>query len=283
MIKDIAINKLLQSSIGDKLYQIEKITDQFYAYYATIIEKQDEVGLNGIKSATILTFSILGKIGSGKKPSQFNRDDWKDIAKNIADKAILSSNQSYSLYIFSLYETYIRSSIGMIQYLVLPETVDVVNALADELQDKAEDLTSGRITEVKYTEDCLWISLEAMIKLLACTAMLTGNKNKGEYAQAIASFAFEYGRLMLYSRELEIVEGFIASQQEMDEILSGRYDAYLEALQKESAQFYTLLDNAFSPDYRSAFLQSILLAKAIGVKEEDILANNKEIDDFFLA
>ncbi len=283
MIKDIAINTLVQSSVGDKLYQAEKIADQFYAHYATIMENQDEVGLKGIKVVTILTFSILGKIGSGKKPSQFDRNDWKDIANNVADNGILSSDQSYSVYIFSLYEKYIRYSIGMIKTLVLPETVNVVNVLADELQDKAKDLKLGRITEVKYREDCLWISLEAMIKLLASTAMLTRNKNKGEYAQAVASFAFEYGRLMLYSRELEIVEGFIASQQEMDEMLRVRYDAYLESLQKESSEFYTLLDNAFSPDYRSAFLQSILLAKVIGVKEEEILTTNENIDDFFLA
>ena len=283
MIKDIAINTLVQSSVGDKLYQAEKIADQFYAHYATIMENQDEVGLKGIKVVTILTFSILGKIGSGKKPSQFDRNDWKDIANNVADNGILSSDQSYSVYIFSLYEKYIRYSIGMIKTLVLPEAVNVVNVLADELQDKAKDLKLGRITEVKYREDCLWISLEAMIKLLASTAMLTRNKNKGEYAQAVASFAFEYGRLMLYSRELEIVEGFIASQQEMDEMLRVRYDAYLESLQKESSEFYTLLDNAFSPDYRSAFLQSILLAKVIGVKEEEILTTNENIDDFFLA
>lgn len=246
------------------------------------MEKQDEVGFVGIKVTTILTFSILGKIGRGKKPSQFDRDDWEDIAKSVDGHAILSSNQTYSVLIFDLYEKYIRYSIGMIKSLVLPETVEAVNTLADELQNKATDLASGRISEVKYTEDCLWISLEAMMKLLASTVMITGDKNKGEYAQVMASFAFEYGRSMLYSRELEIVNDFIASQQEMDAILKTRYGGYLEALQKETDQFYALLDNAFSTNYRSAFLQSILLAKSIGLKGEEILANNEDIDAFFL-
>ena len=58
-----------------------------------------------------------------------------------------------------------------------------------------------------------------MIKLLASTVSLFGDSEKTEYAQAIASYAFEYGRLMLYSREQEIVNQFLESQEQMDAAL----------------------------------------------------------------
>ena len=69
---------------------------------------------------------------------------------------------------------------------------------------------------------------------------------------------------------------------ELDAELEQKYAAYLEDLQKESQQFYTLIDNAFAPNFRDAFLHSILLAKTVGVKEEEILASTEDIDSFFL-
>lgn len=153
---------------------------------------------------------------------------------------------------------------------------------ADELHNKAEALAAGYISEVTYIEECLWISLEAMIKLLACTATLYGDQRVTDLTQALASYAFEYGRLMLYSRELEIVNQFIESQYQLDAELEQKYSAYLEDLQKESEKFCMLIDNAFVPNFRDAFLHSVLLAKAAGVKKEEILSTTEDIDSFFL-
>ena len=75
---------------------------------------------------------------------------------------------------------------------------------------------------------------------------------------------------------------FIESQYQLDAELEQKYAAYLEDLQKESHQFYTLIDNAFAPNFRDSFLHSILLAKTAGVKEEEILSSTEDIDSFFL-
>ena len=169
-----------------------------------------------------------------------------------------------------------------IEETISKETAASINGLADELNSKADALSSGYISEVTYIEDCLWISLEAMIKLLACTVALYGDQRITDFAQAFASLAFEYGRLMLYSRELEIVNQFVESQYQLDAELEQKYVAYLEDLKKESQQFYTLIDNAFAPNFRDAFLHSVHLAKATGVKEEDILSSTEDIDAFFI-
>lgn len=254
------------------------IQSHFYA----ILEKQDELDLTSAKAATIATFAILRKIAEGKSPSKFEADDWKDIAVVVSKFAILPSDQEYSVFIFSLFERYIRCSTGLITGVVPSKIIDTINALADELHHNTELLRNGIITEVKYTEDCLWITLEAMVKLLASATALMGDKRITDFSQAVASLAFEYGRLMLYRREQEIVNQFIISQYQLDEELEHKYTLFLAELNNQAEQFYLLVENAFVPNFRDAFLQSILLAKAAGVRDEDILSCREEIDNFFL-
>ena len=282
LLKDLALNQLMNSRLGDQLQHAMHIFDKVQEHYVALSEKQDEMGMTGIKAVTILTFAILRKIADGKMPSQLDGQDWKEIAATVDQYAVLMDDQQYSVFIFSLYERYIRHSVMQIEEIISKETADVINTLADELHGKADALRAGYISEVTYIEDCLWISLEAMIKLIACTAYLRGDQQIADFAQALASYAFEYGRMMLYSRELEIVNQFIESQYQLDAELEQKYAAYLEDLQKESQQFYTLIDNAFVPNFRDAFLHSILLAKATGVKAEEILSTTEDIDSFFL-
>ena len=281
-LKNLALDQLLHTPVGEKLGQaiemIQVVQNHFYA----ILEKQDELDLTSAKAATIATFAILRKIAEGKSPSKFEADDWKDIAAVVAKFAILPSDQQYSVFIFSLFERYIRCSTGLIKGVVPSKIIDTINALADELHHNTELLRNGIITEVKYTEDCLWIALEAMVKLLASATALMGDKRNTDLSQAVASLAFEYGRLMLYRREQEIVNQFIISQYQLDEELEQKYTLFLAELNNQVEQFYLLVENAFVPNFRDAFLQSTLLAKAAGVRDEDILSCREEIDNFFL-
>ena len=282
MLKDLALDQLMKSPVGEKLQQAMQIFQTVQNHYVALVEKQDEMGMTGIKATTILTFAILKKIADGKKPSELDAQDWKDIAAAVSKYAVLNDDQQYSVFIFSLYERYIRCSVTQIEENISEKTANCIYSLADELNGKAAALSAGYISEVAYIEDCLWICLEAMIKLLACTATLYGDERVTEFTQALASYAFEYGRLMLYNRELEIVNQFIESQYQLDADLEKKYAAYLEDLQKESEKFCALIDNAFAPDFREAFLHSVRLAKAVGVKEEEILSTADDIDFFFL-
>ena len=281
-LKNLALDQLLNTPVGEKLGQametIQVVQNHFYA----ILEKRGEQELTGGKAATIATFAILRKIAEGKSPSKFEADDWKDIAGAVSKYAILPSDQEYSVFIFTLFERYIRCSAELIKGVVPSKIIDTINALADELHNNAELLRNGIITEVKYTEDCLWAALEAMVKLLASATALMGDKRITDFSQAVASFAFEYGRLMLYRREQEIVNQFIISQYQLDEELEHKYTLFLAELNNQAEQFYLLVENAFVPNFRNAFLQSILLAKAAGVRDEDILSCREEIDSFFM-
>lgn len=278
----LPIELFANTPIGEKLQRAVQIINTVQTHYAAFIEKQDEAGMTGIKAITVMTFAILGKISQGKTPSCFADEDWKDIAKTVSEYAVLKTDTEYSIFIFNLYERYIRFSAAYTEGSVLPETTAAVFALADELKANENKLKSGKISEAEYIEACLWISLEAMIKLLASTASLSGSTEIAELTQALASYAFEYGRLMLFSREREIINEYIESQYILDAALEKKYNDYLEDLKARSEEFCMLINNAFADNFRSAFLQSVILAKSAGVSSKDILKSTDEIDDFFL-
>lgn len=277
-----ALEQLMKTSAGEKLQQALQLIQTMQEHLTALSEKEEAPSVTGAKAATVLTLAVWKKIASGKRPSSFNQKDWKEIGRAVSEYAILPDGEQYSIFVFQLYEKYIRASAEMIARFATSETVEAIMKLAYELHSKEELLKSGRLSETAYTEDCLWISLEAMIKLIASAASMFCGQQAAEFAQALTSCAFEYGRLMLYRKEQALVTQFIESQYCLDEELEKQYAAYLSELEAQSKQFYALVDHAFAPDFRTAFLHSILLAEAAGVKEPEILSSTDDIDLFFL-
>ena len=276
------LEQLMKMPAGEKLQQALQLIQTLQKHLAAMSEKEEAASVTGAKVATVLTLAVLKKIASGKSPSSFDTEDWKELGHAVSEYGILLDGEQYSIFVFQLYEKYIRASAEMIARLASPETVKAIMKLADELHSKETLFRSGALSEVTYTEDCLWISLDAMMKLIASAASMFCGQQATEFAQALASCAFEYGRLMLYRKEQALVTQFIESQHRLDEELEKQYAAYLSELEAQSKQFYALIDHAFAPDFRTAFLHSILLADAAGVKKSEILSSTEDIDSFFL-
>ena len=279
-IESLAINQLMQSPVGDKFQTAMCIFEKVQKNLTALAEKQDD-GIN-TKIVTIMTFSIMKQYTNGKKLSDFNTEVWKEIANDISEYAILQDDQKYSQFVFHMYEQYIRQSVTQIEGVASENTVIAITSLADELCRNSEKLNSEQINEATYIESCLWICLEAMIKLIAAMNLLITDKDYADFVQALASYAFEYGRYTLYKREQELVNEFMQSQYELDKILEEKYTAYINDLEVQASQFYTLIDNAFAPDFRNSFLYSISLAQTSGVKDTEILTNIEDIDSFFI-
>lgn len=280
--KQLAIKQLMKTPVGEKLQQAVQLVQSIQEHLAALSEREEAPSVTGAKAVTILTFAVLKKIADGKNPSSFDTEDWKELAYVTLEYTTFLDGEKYSVFVFQLYEKFIRAYAELIGGFASYEAVGAIEKLADELHSKEELFKNGDLPEVMYTEDCLWISLEAMVKLLASTVYLFRSQQVSEFTQAFASCAFEYGRLMLYRKEQMLVEQFIESQYRLDEELEEKYAEYLSELEAKSEQFYILIDHAFAPDFRTAFLHSILLANAAGVKESDILSSAEDIDSFFL-
>ena len=282
-VAQFALEQLMKTPAGERLQQALQLIQTMQEHLAALSAKEEAPSVTGAKAATVLTLAVLKKIASGKTPSSFNKEDWEELGHAVSEYAILLDGEQYSIFIVQLYEKYIRSSAEMIARLASPETVKAIISLADELRSKEILFRNGQLSEVAYTEDCLWISLEAMIKLIASAASMFCGQQAAEFTQALTSCAFEYGRLMLYRKEQMLISQFTESQYRLDEDLEKQYAEYLAELEEQSKQFYALIDHAFAPDFRTAFLHSILLANAAGVKESEILSSTEDIDSFFLS
>ena len=280
-LSNIAIDYFLKTKLGQKLdIAMQTIQDRLntlQTYANAMAEKDEDISTTSLKVLTVMTFAILQRIGQGQDLKSFSKEDWKDILSETGQISILLDEQKYTVFVFMLYEKYIRYSADCLSEFY-PEKAQRINLVADELKQEHIKFYDGLISEPIYVEDCLWISLDAMIKLLASCSYLSHDGKDGELSMAL----FEFARLKYYQEEYKIVQEYIDSQYQMDDQLQLRYDSFLKKLQLESEQYQKLIDNAFSPNFREAFLGSIALAKASGVEQKEILTSISDVDDYFL-
>lgn len=78
------------------------------------------------------------------------------------------------------------------------------------------------------------------------------------------------------------MKAYIENQYRLDEELEEQWEQYINELQMYSENFKGLIDAAFTTDIHEALVNSAALARAAGVKEEEILSSTEDIDDFFM-
>ena len=285
-IQDILIDEFLSSPTGQLLQKamrtIENVQENLYA----LATSEDSGKLKLLKIGTVLQIFLVDTLASGKRPNELETEDWKRIAEKVSQYAILGTEQQYSEFVFTLYANYIDISVKALNLIASEQSTSSIGKLSAEIRSKTETLQNGEITETAYVEDCLWLSLEAMIKLLATylSAKLGPiiGEDRAQLLQAVSNLAFEYGRYVLYAKEQAILEEYIRNQHVLDEQLQAKYDAFLAELQENADQFNHLIDIAFSGNLHESLLQSAALARAAGVKEEEILKSVDDIDAFFM-
>ena len=277
------INKLLNSPVGESLNNIIAAIENINKIIDCFDADEEEKKLIETKAVTIALITILRKKAEGKDITEFKDEDWKDIVGNVAEFAIFMPGDQYSICVFELFEKYILKSAEIIKEFIPEKAYDAIVGLADELHTNMDMFQNGEVDEVRFTEDSLWIALEAMFKLLqAYFVSFVKNETVAEFSNALSDFAFEYGRLMMYKREQVIYTELVEAQYVLDEELKEKYICYVEELKKQTEQFFSLIESAFVDNYREAFLKSVMLAQMAGVNEEQILKCKEDMDSFFL-
>lgn len=279
-LKEFVIDELANSPVGKKLKQV---MDTVYALQKGLFKSEDGGKLQLLKIGTVVQLLFIDVLASGKTSKDLSKEDWKNIAEKVSKYAILEEGQSYSEFVFTLYADYINLSVkGLHARGVSKENAASVKEIADEIRKLTKQFHSEKITEVDYVDQCLWLSLEAMIKCLSMSLTVLIGPEFSQFTQAVSQLAFEYGRYVMYSREQAILEEYLNNQRVLDENLQKEYAAYLDEVNKIAEKFQSLVDDAFSVDIREALEESVALAKAAGVKEDELLKTTEEIDDFFM-
>ncbi len=281
LVASLEIEDLLRLPSAEELKKaialIKKTQNDLY-----LLVTDDDSGLMKLKIGTALTIAVLRKIAEGKKPKDFSKTDWAEIADTVAEQAVRMDGEDYTLFVFGLYADYIQWSASLYKGKISDDKEESIEHLAEDLRSKSKALKAGEITEPQYVEDCLWISLEAMVKLLSSLVYLTRFRQAGDAVEAAAMFSFEYGRLMLYSKEQALLSEYLRKQEQLDQGLMERFASFKYELAAESERFDELIRRAYDPGFRNDLMASIELAAAAGVNSREILKSEEEIDSFFL-
>ncbi len=282
LIKDITIEYLKDTCIGENLQKamqgISKVQETAQAY----VNDDSPDHLKIMRAGTVAAFAIVSKVAEGKPIKEFDNQDWKDIANKISKYAVLPDGRAYSIGIFRVYANYVDISVSVLKKSGISEKkCDAISLIADEVRDLSNQVSVDKIPETAYTEKCLWLLLEAMIKLIASYSEIVVGEDLAEFHQSVSMLAFEYGRYTLYKQELKIVNQYLMHQEEVDAELENGLEVFRNALDERSKEFNGLISEAFDPDIAKRLMASVNLARSVGVKESEILDSTKKIDDFF--
>ena len=280
--QEIAIDELRNSPAGIKISQAMETVAAVQRNLCALAESEDSTQLNLLKIGTVFQIFLVDKLASGADPKKMKPEEWGGIASKVSQYAVLEEGQSYSDFVFSLYADYIDLSAKGLSKFISEETLASIKGISSAIRSKTELLRGEAISESAYVDDCLWLSLEAMVKLLSSSLTMLIGAEYSQLAQAVSQLAFEYGRYVLYAKEQAILTAYIENQYVLDEQLRQQYDAFRAELSKQAERFNQLIEQAFSSNIRESLMQSAELARAAGVKEEDILTSIEDIDAFFM-
>lgn len=281
-VQDIAIDTLMRSPAAEDLRRAMETIATAQEHILALARSDDTTKLKLVKIATVFQIFLIDTLASGKKIKELTEEDWKAIASKVSQYAVLGSDEQYSEFVFMMYADYIDVSADSLQNIASEQSVAAIKELSVSIRYNSDQFRAGELAEVDYIEGCLWISLEAMIKLLSCYLTSGFAKEFSYFAQAASQLAFEYGRIALFSKEQALLKAYIENQYRLDEELEGRWEQYINELQMYSENFKGLIDAAFSANIHEALVNSAALARAAGVKEEEILSSTEDIDDFFM-
>lgn len=282
IFKNLTYELLNNTQIGEYLKKavscMQRAQDVAYAYVSDDSPEQ----LKTMRIGTALTFSIISKVVRGKRIKDFSQSDWEEIANNVADYAILADGRQWSVIVFSIFANYVDVSANVLQEMkISEEKCDAIRALSAQVRQLEKDLVAETISEPEYTEKCLWLLLEAMIKLIATYSITFVGEDVSDFIQSVSMLAFEYGRYALYRQEQEILELYLQRQKQVDEELQDRLNEFKEALLEREKEFNNLIEDAFAPDIMQRFMASVALARDAGVDEDEILKTTADVDEFF--
>lgn len=237
----------------------------------------------GIRAATMFIIGIWSKLRHGVTVDDLTKDDWENIMGIVYEQATAIDPKDYSILVFDLYRKSIAYAIEPMRANASESVTNRLEEIVDLMATFTGDFESGAMTEVKYIEENLWLSLESV--LLVMTDRMSHSllsKERQEMAEAISALVFQKFRYSLYDKELKAINQCLEYQSKLDQRLAEQVNAYINALNSELDEFDVMVEKAFdTEDFHAAFCGSAVLAKAMGA--EEILQTQQDVDEFFIS
>lgn len=253
--------------------------------YLPVVENaidQDKSELS-IKAATIFLIGLWARLKQGGSIADLTNDDWNSALGAAVEKAVTMDPQEYSLKVFDLYKKSIAFVIDPMKGSASESVISRLEEIVALMEGYAGELEAGNMPEVKFIEENLWLSLEAIFLVMTdrMSHVLLPEKRR-ELAEAVSALVFQKFRYSHYEQELAAINACLDYQTKLDKKLENQINAYIDSLRDELDMFDALVEKAFNTtDFQAAFRGSIDLAKSLGA--DGILQTQQEVDDYFMA
>lgn len=257
----------------------------FVEKYLAIAENvldQDKAELS-IKTATIFLISLWSKLRQTSSVADLTKDDWNSVLGFAVEEAATMDPKDYSLMVFDLYRQSIAFAIGPMRLNASESVINRLEEIVSMMDYYAEELKSEDISETKFIEENLWLSLEAVFLILTDRMNHSSlPRERQELAEAVGALVFQKFRYSHYEKELYAINCCLEYQAELDQRLKDQVNSYIDDLNNELDEFDILVEKAFdTSDYQVAFQGSIDLSKLL--KAEEFLQTQHDIDDYFMS
>ena len=221
----------------------------------------------------------------GKIPAKYDKEDWREVTNSVIDISVIQDGESYTEYVFDLFSKCLEESVKALGVNASKDTKEAIKALSKELTSKTKAWKAEEITEAQYIEDCMYICLDAtmkMIALFASSKIKLEGVDTDKLALAVSSVAFQYIRCSLFQQEQTALDEIIANQYQVDTELTVTYNDFLVKFNKRTEKINELLDNAFNVDFRKSLKETFEIAIIFDVPEDELLRTPEDVDEFFM-
>ncbi len=226
-----------------------------------------------IEGTTTFVTAVVTKRRTGKKLGDFDADDWAEVASETGSGFVKGGVRGFSIYTLT---NFTATSAAAASAIV---------TAAFGIAEQANKLRRGEINEQEFIENAEFVSLEAAVSALSSflgQAIIPVPVLGAVIGNTVGILMYKAVSNSLSKHEAELVEGYLRSQQELDERLAADYQDLIDQLDATMSTYLDLLGRAFSPDLEIALDGSVALALKLGVEYEDVLDSDEKAAAYFV-
>ena len=208
-----------------------------------------------------------------KSFSEFSEEDWKEIGLDAGKGAVKGGIRGGTLYVAT-------------NFTATPANVaSAYITAAFGIAAQIQALNEGKVSSEDFVINCETVCLDVTVSAIASLAgqVLIPIPVLGAVIGNVAGqFIYEHCKKQNALKAQQIIKGYNAEMQKLNQQLDLQYTRVLVEIQKAFQRFKDLEQLAFDENVNIAFQGSISLASEVGVADEQILRTKQDIDNFFI-
>ncbi|QEO09493.1 hypothetical protein [Protaetiibacter larvae] len=226
-----------------------------------------------VEGGTTLVLAIVEKRRQGTRLRDFTSSDWTDIVDATGFGVAKGAIRGLSVYTLT---NFTATSAAVASAIV---------TAAFGIAEQANKLRRGEIDELEFIENAELVSLEAAVSALSSfigQALIPVPVLGAVIGNSVGMVMYRAAAASLSQREAELIARYVEEQRVLDERLAAEYQELIDRLDESLADYFEILERAFSPDVEAALVGSAELARAVGVPAGEVLDSEQKVRSYFL-